>query len=104
MTSTLLFVCCMSTLAGKLAVQWHPDKHYAVHSHHYHTDALRLLTIPCLSVAVHACRKLAVQWHPDKHPNNQEEASKRFQEIAAAYNRLMSSNEDDHVAQLTSKA
>jgi curved DNA-binding protein CbpA len=53
---------------------------------------------------VHACRKLAVQWHPDKHPNNQEEASKRFQEIAAAYNRLMSSNEDDHVAQLTSKA
>lgn len=50
-----------------------------------------------------AYKKLAVQWHPDKHPNNQEEASKRFQEIAAAYNRLMSSNEDDHVAQLTSK-
>ncbi|KAF6258089.1 DnaJ-domain-containing protein [Scenedesmus sp. NREL 46B-D3] len=50
-----------------------------------------------------AYKKLAVQWHPDKHPNNQEEASKRFQEIAAAYNRLMSSNEDDHVAQLTSR-
>lgn len=49
------------------------------------------------------CRKLAVQWHPDKHPNNQEEAKKRFQEISAAYNRLMSSDEDEKIEQLQGK-
>lgn len=49
-------------------------------------------------------RKLAVQWHPDKHPDNQEEAKARFQEISAAYNRLMSSSEDEHVEQLEGKA
>jgi len=32
-----------------------------------------------------AYRKLSLQWHPDKNPANQDEASKKFQEIAAAY-------------------
>jgi curved DNA-binding protein CbpA len=41
-----------------------------------------------------------VQWHPDKHPTNQEEAKKRFQAIAEAYNSLMSTSEDDRVEQL----
>jgi len=35
-----------------------------------------------------AYRKLAVRWHPDKNPDNQEEADKKFKEIAEAYNVL----------------
>lgn len=29
-----------------------------------------------------------MKWHPDKHPNNQEEATKRFKDIAEAYDVL----------------
>ncbi|KAG5187864.1 heat shock protein 40 like protein [Tribonema minus] len=32
-----------------------------------------------------AYRKMAIKWHPDKNPDNQEKASKKFAEIAAAY-------------------
>mmetsp|Transcript_33287 Transcript_33287/g.43898 ORF Transcript_33287/g.43898 Transcript_33287/m.43898 type:complete len:359 (-) Transcript_33287:395-1471(-) len=32
-----------------------------------------------------AYRKLALKWHPDKNPNNQEEASRKFQEISQAF-------------------
>lgn len=49
-------------------------------------------------------RKLAVQWHPDKHPDNQEEAKAKFQEISAAYTSLMTTNEDEKVEQIESKA
>lgn len=47
-----------------------------------------------------AYRKMAVAWHPDKHPEDPETAKARFQEIQAAYDRLMSSNEDETVHQL----
>ena len=47
-----------------------------------------------------AYRKMAVQWHPDKHPEDPETAKARFQEIQAAYDRLMSSSEDETVHQL----
>jgi hypothetical protein len=49
------------------------------------------------------CRKLAVQWHPDKHPEDVEAAKAKFQEINAAYTRLMTSNEDERVEQLEAK-
>ena len=32
-----------------------------------------------------AYRKLALQWHPDKNPGNQEEATKKFEQISEAY-------------------
>jgi DnaJ-class molecular chaperone len=32
-----------------------------------------------------AYKALSKQWHPDKNPNNKEEATKKFQEIAEAY-------------------
>lgn len=32
-----------------------------------------------------AYRKLSLQWHPDKNLDNKEEATKKFQEIAGAY-------------------
>ncbi len=36
-----------------------------------------------------AYRKQALKWHPDKHPaEEREEATKRFAEIAAAYETL----------------
>ena len=50
-----------------------------------------------------SCRKLAVQWHPDKHPEDVEEAKAKFQEINAAYTRLMTSNEDEKIEQLEGK-
>lgn len=33
-------------------------------------------------------RKMSLKWHPDKNPDNQEEASQKFQLIAAAYETL----------------
>lgn len=47
-----------------------------------------------------AYRKLAVKWHPDKHPGDQGVAKAKFQEIQAAYQSLMMSNEDDKVEQI----
>jgi len=47
-----------------------------------------------------AFRKLALKWHPDKNPDNREEAERRFQEVSAAYERLMSTDEDQRVEQL----
>ncbi|BFU20332.1 DnaJ family protein [Entamoeba histolytica HM-1:IMSS-B] len=35
-----------------------------------------------------AYRKLALKWHPDRNPNNKEEASEKFKEIAEAYSVL----------------
>mmetsp|Transcript_38369 Transcript_38369/g.98778 ORF Transcript_38369/g.98778 Transcript_38369/m.98778 type:complete len:230 (-) Transcript_38369:6-695(-) len=32
-----------------------------------------------------AYRKAALKWHPDKNPDNKEEAEKKFQEVAEAY-------------------
>jgi len=32
-----------------------------------------------------AYRKAALKWHPDKNPDNQQEASKKFQEISEAF-------------------
>ena len=32
-----------------------------------------------------AYRRLALQWHPDKNPDNLEEASRKFKQIAEAY-------------------
>lgn len=49
-----------------------------------------------------AYRKLAVKWHPDKHQAGDAEAAKlKFQEIQQAYDRLMSTNEDDKIEALT---
>ena len=35
-----------------------------------------------------AFRKLSMKWHPDKNPDNNEEATKKFQEISEAYSIL----------------
>mmetsp|Transcript_7892 Transcript_7892/g.9676 ORF Transcript_7892/g.9676 Transcript_7892/m.9676 type:complete len:229 (+) Transcript_7892:22-708(+) len=35
-----------------------------------------------------AYRRLAMTWHPDKNPENKEEAERKFQDIAEAYNIL----------------
>lgn len=40
------------------------------------------------------------QWHPDKHPNNQEEAKDKFQAINKAYEKLMTSDEEERVEAL----
>lgn len=32
-----------------------------------------------------AYRRMAVKWHPDKNPDNKEEATKKFREVAEAY-------------------
>merc|ERR1739841_36030 len=32
-----------------------------------------------------AYKKMAIQYHPDKNPDNQEEAQKKFQEVAEAH-------------------
>lgn len=41
-----------------------------------------------------------LQWHPDKHPENQEEAKTKFQAINTAYEKLMSSDEEERVESL----
>ena len=35
-----------------------------------------------------AYRKLAIKWHPDKNPNNKEQATEKFKQIAEAYDVL----------------
>ncbi|KAJ9528436.1 hypothetical protein QJQ45_020286 [Haematococcus lacustris] len=45
-----------------------------------------------------AYRKLAMKWHPDKHSEEDQEMAKaKFQEIQKAYDRLLSSAEDEKV-------
>jgi DnaJ-class molecular chaperone len=40
-------------------------------------------------------KKLALKWHPDRQPpEKQEEAKRRFQEMSAAYESLMRTDED----------
>lgn len=50
--------------------------------------------------------KLAKKWHPDKHqqgtPEALEAATLKYKEIVAAYDRLMSSDEDAAIEALTS--
>ncbi|XP_033119432.1 heat shock protein sti1 homolog [Anneissia japonica] len=41
-----------------------------------------------------AYKKLALKWHPDKHSNS-DSATKKFQEVSAAYKRLTSDEPDD---------
>lgn len=43
-----------------------------------------------------AYRKLAQQWHPDKHPDNQAEATMRFQEIEEAWRFLSDESQRSH--------
>lgn len=47
-----------------------------------------------------AYRGLAKVWHPDKHPDNQEEAKAKFQEIARAFEALMTTDEDAQILSL----
>jgi curved DNA-binding protein CbpA len=51
-----------------------------------------------------AYKQLARQWHPDKHPEDPETAKAKFQTIQKAYDSLMSTDEDQHVEQIESKA
>ncbi len=39
-------------------------------------------------------------WHPDKHPEDQEEAKVKFQEIARAFEALMTTDEDAQILSL----
>ncbi|KAI8485062.1 hypothetical protein Bbelb_371680 [Branchiostoma belcheri] len=39
-------------------------------------------------------KRLALKWHPDKHANDPE-ATKKFQEVSAAYKRLSAADDDD---------
>lgn len=32
-----------------------------------------------------ACKKMALKWHPDRNPDNKEEAQRKFQEVAEAF-------------------
>ena len=48
-------------------------------------------------------RLCAVQWHPDKHPEDPEGAKLKFQEVQRAYTALMTTDEDEIIAQLAAK-
>ncbi|XP_077992391.1 uncharacterized protein LOC144446493 [Glandiceps talaboti] len=58
-------------------------------------EAYRILELPkgAIEDDVRAAyKRLALRWHPDKH-NNSEVATKKFQEVSAAYKRLTSGDE-----------
>lgn len=46
-----------------------------------------------------AYKKMALQWHPDKNPNNAEEATKKFKEIAEAFACLSDAHKRAHYDQ-----
>ena len=48
----------------------------------------RISRVTRLLDVLQAYRKLAMKWHPDKNKDNQEAASKKFQEIGEAYDVL----------------
>ena len=43
-----------------------------------------------------AYRRLAIQYHPDKNPGNEEASSRKFKEIAAAYEVLSNADKRSH--------
>ena len=43
-----------------------------------------------------AYRKQALKWHPDRNPNNKEEATKKFKELAEAYEVSYFSNNNNN--------
>lgn len=65
------------------------------HAHDY--EALELPLGAAKVDVKKAYRKLAMKWHPDKHPDDPEGAKAKFQEILAAHDRLMTTNEDEKI-------
>jgi len=71
--------------------------------HLRHTRDYEALEVPIGSdkaTIKKAYRNLAKIWHPDKHPDNQEEAKIKFQEIARAFESLMTTDEDAQILSL----
>lgn len=75
--------------------------------HLRHARDYEVLGIPMGASKVEArqaYRRLAMAWHPDKHPQDPETAKARFQEIQGAYDRLISTDEEEKVEALAGPA